>query len=150
MFISIYGPLAENKQYFLENLSLIFDHYLSIHDNNIILGDFNMQPNCPILVSFMQSLKLFNIIKSNICLKKSRICRDLSFANREYWFKHSSTFETGLSDHHHLIYSKLKTTFKKEEPKFYKYRDYKRLDVTAFHTDLQNKLEKGPKVYQKL
>ena len=42
----------------------------------------------------------------------------------------------------------LKTTFKKEEPKLHKYRDYKKFDSTAFHTDLQSKLEKGPKVYQ--
>ena len=42
----------------------------------------------------------------------------------------------------------LKTTFKKEEPKLYKYGDYKKFDSTAFHTDLQSKLEEGPKVYQ--
>ena len=42
----------------------------------------------------------------------------------------------------------LKATFKKEEPKLHKYRDYKKFDSTAFHTDLQSKLEKGPKVYQ--
>ena len=32
--------------------------------------------------------------------------------------------------------------------RFYKYREYKKLDSTAFHTDLQSKLEEGPKVYQ--
>ena len=42
----------------------------------------------------------------------------------------------------------LKTIFEKEEPKLYKYRDYKNFDSTAFHTDLQSKLEEGPKVYQ--
>ena len=72
----------------------------------------------------------------------------LILTNRKICFKHSSTFETGLSDHHHLIYSMLKTTLKKEEPKLYKYRDYKKCDRTAFHTDFQSKLEEGPKVYQ--
>ena len=42
----------------------------------------------------------------------------------------------------------LKTTFKKEESKLYKYRDYNKFDNTAFLTDLQSKLEEGPKVYQ--
>ena len=42
---------------------MIADNYLSIYDNHKILGDFNMEPNNPILISFMQSLNLFNIIK---------------------------------------------------------------------------------------
>ena len=29
----------------------------------------------------------------------------------------------------------LKTTFKKDETKLFKYRDYKKFDSTAFHTD---------------
>ena len=148
MFMYIYRPPAQNKQYFLENLSMIVDHYSSIYDNSIILGDFNMEPNSPILISFMQSLNLFNIIKSNTCFKGNGTCIDLILTNRNYCFKHSSTFETGLSDHHHLIYSMLKTTFKKGEPKFYEYRDYKKFGSAAFQTDLQSKLEEGPKVYQ--
>ena len=143
VFMRIYRPPAQNKQYFLENLSMIVDHYSSIYDNHIILGDFNMEPNSPILISFMQSLNLFNIIKSNTCFKGNGTCIDLILTNRKYCFKHSSTFETGLSDHHHLIYSMLKTTFKKEEPKLYKYRHYKKIDSTAFHTDLQSTLGEG-------
>ena len=60
----VYRPPAQNKQYFLENLSMTVDHYSSIYANHIILGDFNMEPNSAILKSFMQSLNLFNIIKS--------------------------------------------------------------------------------------
>ena len=104
-----------------------------------------MEPNSPILI-FMQSLNLLNIIKSNTCFKGNGTCIDLILTNRKYCFKHSSTFQTGVSDHHHhLIYSIVKTTLKKE-PKLYKYRDYKKIDSTAFHTDFQSKL--GPKVYQ--
>ena len=143
MFICIYRPAAQNKQYFLENVSMIVDHYSSIYDNHIILRDFNMEPNSPILISFMKSLNLFNIITSNTYFKDNATCIDLILTNRKYCFKHSLTFETGLSDHHHLIYSVLKLTFKKEEPKLYKYRDYKKFDSTAFHTDLQSKVEKA-------
>ena len=143
MFMCIYKPPAQNKQYFLENVFMIVDHYSSIYDNHIILGDFNMEPNSPILISFMQSLNLFNIIKSNTCLKGNGTGIDLILTNRKYCFKHSSTFETGFSYHHHLIYSMPKTTFKKEE-----HRDYKKFDSTAFQTDLQSKLEEDLKVYQ--
>ena len=69
MFMCIYRPPVQNKQYFLENLSMIVDYYSIIFDNHIILEDFNMEPNSQILISFMQSLNLFNIIKSNTCFK---------------------------------------------------------------------------------
>ena len=113
----IYRPPAQNKYYLLENVSMIVDHYSSIYENHMFLGDFNMEPNSPILISFMHSLNLFNIIKPNTCLKGDDTCIDLILANKKYCFKHSSTFETDLSDHHHLIYFMLKTTFKKEEPR---------------------------------
>ena len=44
---------------FLEKLSEIIDHYSSICDNYIILGDFNMEPSDSILKTFMQSDNLF-------------------------------------------------------------------------------------------
>ena len=50
MFMGIYRTPAQNKQYFLENLSMIVDHYSGIYDNHIILGDFNIEPNSPILI----------------------------------------------------------------------------------------------------
>ena len=55
MFMCIYMATAQNKQYFLQNLSMIVDHYSSIFDNHIILGDFNMEPNSPISITFIQS-----------------------------------------------------------------------------------------------
>ena len=140
MFICIYRLPVLKKQYFSENLSMIANHYLSIWDSHKILEDFNMEPDSPILISFMQYLNLFNIIKSNACFKGNS-CIDLILTNRKYCFKHSSTFETVLRDHHHLIYSVLKATFKKEEPKLYKCR-------TAFQVNLQNRHEEGPKVHQ--
>ena len=117
MLVYIYRPPVQKKQYFLENLSMIVDHYLSIYDNHIILGILNMEPSSPILISFILSLNLFNIIKSNTCFKGNGTCIELILTNRKYCFKHSSTFATGLSDHHHLVYSMLKATFKKEELK---------------------------------
>ena len=146
MFLCIYRLPAQNKQYLLDNLTMIVDHYSSIYDNHIILGDFNLEPDSPILISFTQSLNLLDIIKSNTCFKGHGTCIDLILTNRKYCFKHSSTFGTRLSDHHHLIYSMLKTTFKKDERKLFKYCDYKKFDSTVFHTDLQNKLDEGPKV----
>ena len=82
------------------------------------------------------------------CFKGSGSCIDLILTNRKYCFKHTSTFETGLSDHHHLIYSMLKTTFKKEESKQFIYRDYKNFDTTNFQMDLESKLNNCPKKFE--
>ena len=101
---------------------MIIDHYSSIYDNHIILGDFNMEPKDPKLASLRHSFNLYNLIKSNTCFKESGSCSDFILTNRKYCFEHTSTFETGLTDHHHLIYSMLKTTFKKEESKQFIFR----------------------------
>ena len=86
-------------------------------------------------------------MKSNTCFKGSGSCIDLIFTNRKYCFKQTSTFETGLSDDHHLIYSMLKTTFKTEESKHFIFRDYKNFDNTSFQMDLESKLNNCPKKY---
>ena len=61
MFMCIYRLPSQNKQYFLGKLSEIIDHFYSIYDNYIILGDFNMEPSDSILKTFMQSHNLFNL-----------------------------------------------------------------------------------------
>ena len=92
-----------------------------------------MKPNCPALTSFMQSFNLFNLIKLiHTSFKRKGSCVDLIVTNRKYCFKHSSTFEIGLIDHHHLVYSMLKICFKREESKLFIYRDYKNFYDTDF------------------
>ena len=106
-----------------------------------------MEPKSPKVASFMNSFNLYNLINANTCFKWSDSCIDLILSNRKYCFKHTSTFETGLSDHHYLIYSILKSTFKKEESKQFIFRDYKNFDNTNFQMDLESKLNSCPKKY---
>ena len=46
----------------------------------------------------------------------------------------------GLSDHHHLIYSVLKTTFKSEEPKKLIYYDYSNFSSECFKDDFMSSI----------
>ena len=62
MFMCIYRAPSQNNLYLLEKLLEIIDHFSSIHDNYIILGDFNMDPSDSILKTFMQPHNLFNLI----------------------------------------------------------------------------------------
>ena len=56
--------------------------------------------------------------------------------NRKYFFKNTFSYETGLSDHQHLIYSVMKTTFKCEKPKKFIYRNYSNFYQKDFQSDL--------------
>ena len=100
------------------------DFYSQDYDDKVIFGDFNLEPSNPSIVSFMNNQNLFNLVKSNTCFKGKGSYIDLILTNRKYSFKNTCSVETGLSDHHHLIYSVMKTRFKSEEPKKLIYRDF--------------------------
>ena len=86
MFMCIYRPPSQNKQYFLEKLSEIIDHFSSIYDNYI---NVNMEPSNSVLKIFMQSHNLFNLIKSNTCFKGRGSCIDLILTNQKFCFENN-------------------------------------------------------------
>ena len=104
------------------------------------MGDFNSQPTDSIMKDFMDANGVINLIKSNTCFKGKGSCIDLILTNRKYSFKHSNSVETGISDHHHLIYTMLKTTFPKPDPKLVQYRKYKTFNFESFKVSLGNAL----------
>ena len=122
LFVSIYKPPLQNNQYFVSILSDLLDFYSNEYDNKVVLGDFNLEPSSPSMLSFMDSQNFVSLIKNKTCFKGTGSCIDLILTNRKYSFKNTSSYETGLSDHHHLIYSVMKTIFKCEEPKKLIYR----------------------------
>ena len=52
----------------------------------------------------------------------------------------TSSFGTGFSDHHHMIYTILKTEFEKFEPKKLIYRNFKQFDSEQFKFDICNSM----------
>ena len=62
-------------------------------------------------------------------------------------FKNTSSYETGLSDHHHLIYSVMKTIFKCEEPKKLIYRNYSNFSQKDFQNELLLNIGDGKNNY---
>ena len=69
------------------------------------------------MLDFLNDYDFTNLIRRITCFKGDGSCIDLILTNRNYSFKLSASFEKGLSDHHHLIYSMFKTTLGKEKPK---------------------------------
>ena len=116
LFVSIYKPPLQNNQSFVSILSNLLDFYSNKYDNKVVLGDFNLEATSPSILSFMDSQKFVSLIKNKKCFKEIVSCIDLILTNRKYSFKNTSSYKTGLNDHHHLIYSVMKTIFKCEEP----------------------------------
>ena len=90
--------------------------------------------------SFIKVSRLINLTKGNTCFKGQGSCTDLILTNRRLSFKHSKSYETGISDHHHLIYSMLKSIISNSEQKLINYWDYKKFSLEKFKTNLDNAL----------
>ena len=82
-------------------------------------------PEHPFQAAFQWLRHLWIIKTSSILLKPMPVvrvkgsCINLILTNRKYSFKNTSSSDTSLSDHHHLIYSMIKTAFEKEEPEVF-------------------------------
>ena len=107
---------------FLNSLSIILDHFTKPYDNYLIMGDFNLEPHDKRLGYFLNSNNLINLLKINTCFKDNGFCIDLILRNRWYSFKNTTSYETGLSDHHSMILTMLKTTFQQKQLKCLIYR----------------------------
>ena len=99
-----------------------------------------IQPLDRAMKNFIKVNGLINLIKGNACFKGQGSCIDLNLTNRRFSFKHSNSYETGLSDHHHFIYSMLKSNLSNSEPKLVNCKDCKRFSFKNFKTSLDNSL----------
>ena len=125
LVISIYCPPSHNGEHFLNNLNVMIEFFADTYDNYLIMGNFNIEQSDPSLKAFLNSNSLYNLIKSNAYFKGKGSCIDLFLNNRKYSFKFSGSYETGISNHHHMIYTFLKSCFSNTEPKLLNYRYFK-------------------------
>ena len=140
MVSDINRPPSQNSEYFLNSLTKIIDYFADTYDKHLILGDFNLERTDSALIGFLDSSSLTNLIKTNTCFKGKGSCIDLILTNWKFSFKFTSTYETGISDHHHMIYTMLKSCFQNTEPKLLNYRDFKSFSPQAFEDDLSEAL----------
>ena len=123
--ISIYHLPSQDSGFLIHSLTKIIDYFATKYDNHLIMGDFNMEPNNVMFKRFLDSNNLKNVIKNNTCFKGKGSSIGLILINRKFSFKYISSYETRLSDHHHMIYTMLKSPFINIEPKLLNYREYK-------------------------
>ena len=104
----------------------------------LLVGDFNSETEEENMKDFCDLYSLKNLTKHPICYKsvQNPTSIDMFLTNRHNCFQNSCTIETGLSDHHKMIITVLKTYFKKLKPSIIKYRSYANFDEDSFKTDL--------------
>ena len=110
----------------------MLDYYSNHYEYKVILGDFNMNPVKPEMNTSLNTEDFTNLIKENTRCKGAGSCIDSILTNSKYSFQYCSSKETGLSDHHHLIFSMMKTKSALEEPKRLVYRNFKRFNSDYF------------------
>ena len=91
------------------------------------------------MVTLLNEHDIFNLIKDNACFRGESSCLDLNLANQKYSLKNSTSFETELSNHHHSIYSILKTASRKEESKMLIYCNYETFSLERPSSELSLK-----------
>ena len=138
LFVSVYKLPLQSNNYFLNTLNDLLDFYSSTYENKVVFDDFNLEPTNPVMMNFMDSQNFINLIKNNTCFKGVGSCIDLILTNRKYCCKNALSYETRISDHHHLIFSIMKTTFASEKSKKFVYRDYKTFPHECFKNDLMS------------
>ena len=92
------------------------------------------------MLSFMDSQNFVSLIKNKTCFK-------VTGGNRKYSFKNTSSYKTGLSDHHHVIYSVMTTIFKWKEPKKLIYRNYLNFSQKDFQNEILLNVRDGKHNY---
>ena len=138
LVIGTYKPPSLSDIAFTSEISNILTFYRSKHDNILLMGDFNMTLNNPKLSELIADHELGTLISEPTCFKSISPTRiDNFLTNRKTRFMKTLTFETGVSDHHNLIDTMLRSTFAKGKPKKLFYRCYRNFDNKKFEEELK-------------
>ena len=118
LVIGTYEPPSLSDIAFTAEISNILKFYRSTHNKMLLMGDFNMTPNNAKLIELIADHELGILISEPTCFKSiNPTCIDNFLTNKKTRFMKTLTFEMGVSDHHKLIGTMLRSTFAKRKPK---------------------------------
>ena len=141
LVVSIYRPPDQNLDYFLSSIAGLLDRYLKPYEDFAIMGDFNANESNPAMETFLNQHKFKNIIKSKKRYKSQEgSCIDFIITSRHSLHQFSRAFEAEISDYHLMVYTVLKSTYTRLEPKILRKRSYKDFNKESFLRDLQHGL----------
>ena len=142
--LSIYRPPnSQNLVHFFNELSDSLSKANESYENVIVVGDFNIDigisnSDHDKLEQFYSLFNLQSLIKKETCITKThKSFIDLILTNKPLSFQSSTVIETGLSDHHKLIATFVKSHFTRLSPKTVYYRNFKNFDEDFFLNNLK-------------
>ena len=143
-----YHPPSQSDDYFFYHLGNSLDHFSKKYDNFLLAGDFNSEETESVLSEFLQIYDAKNIVKDKTCFKSTvnPSCIDLFLTNKPRSFQNTTVLNIGISDHHKMVITVLKSNFKKGEPKCILYRDYSNFNENLFKDELKLSLTSN-KIY---
>ena len=122
-----YNPKKQRIFHFLENIGTSLDKFIETFDNLLLIGDFNSEMEEEDTKEFCETYNLVNLIKDSTCFKsvQNPTSIDVILTNKSNSFCNTCTIKTGLSDHHKMTITVLKSYYKKITPSVISYRSYK-------------------------
>ena len=88
----------------------------------------------------METHNCFNLINNDNYFKGVGSFIKLNLTSIKVYCEGNFLFKIGLSDHHHIIYSIIKSTFEKKEPKHSIYRNYNQFYCEHFENEKSSSL----------
>ena len=100
------------------------------------MGDFNKTLDNPNFNELIEDHELSALISEPACFKSiNPTCIDNFLTSKKTRFMNTLRCEAGVSDHHKLIGTILRSTFAKDKPKKILYRCYKTFDNEKFEEE---------------
>ena len=114
------------------------------YENLILIGDLNSEMHEDAMNVFCTTYNFNNLVKEPTCYKNADdpSCIDLILTNKPSYFQMTTVSETGLSDFHKLTVTTLKSSYLKQEPKIFNYRNYKYFNNENFRNDFLYEISK--------
>ena len=138
LLIQSYDPHKDSTENHLNSIGKELNDLCLKYEHLILIGDFNSEMQEDIMSVFCTTYNLKNLVKEPTCFKntKTPTCIDLILTNKPSYFQTTTVIETGVSDFHKLTVTVLKSSFRKQEPKIFSYRNYKKFNNENFRYDL--------------
>ena len=137
-----YNCHKTNTDRYLSTLGHILDSHVTKYDNFLIMGDFNSEPHEKSMEEFCSRYTLQNLVKGPTCVKNplNPSLIDLILSNKPRSFLKTITVETGISDHHLMTVTVLRSYIPKQGSTCIVYRDFNKFNSRFFAEILSHNL----------
>ena len=98
------------RRIFFLKLGIVLNNCLCQYEHIIVLGDFNLTIFNKHLADFMALFNLESLVNTPICLQSEKLrCISLILTNKKSLFNNFKPFELGITDHHHLVLTSMRS-----------------------------------------